>query len=148
MQMGARSVGSAGRVEVGVYMEVRAKFVRRDRERPLTMKKRMTIAALVVFALGSVFTAEALSRPSVRLAPESTKTIRGDVLWMRVVTDSGSPRELLAPFAIDFRGRWCWAPASVFEESCTVTVSRRQKGRRTLINGSRVSVRVTYTRRF
>ena len=111
------------------------------------MKQRMTIAALV-FALCSCFAAEALARPSVRLGPESTKRIRGDVLWMRLGTSSGSPGELLAPFTIDFRGRWCWAPASVFEESCTVTVSRRRNGRRTLVNGSKVTVRVTYTRRF
>jgi hypothetical protein len=112
------------------------------------MKKCMTIAVLVLFAFGFALTSGALARLSVRLPPESTKTIRGDVLWMRVVTKSGSPRELLAPFTIDFRGRWCWAPASVFEESCTVTVGRRRKGQRTLINGSGVSVRVTYTRRF
>jgi hypothetical protein len=85
------------------------------------------------------------SAATIRVGPMQTKSIRGDVLWMRLATQD---RALLAPFALDFRGRQCWAPASVFEESCTMLVGRRGNGRRTLINGSRVPVNVRYAKRF
>jgi len=103
--------------------------------------RRVTIAAALT---AIAFTGTAEAAHTIRLNGGTTKTIRGDVLWMRTV-DS---REALAPFTLDHRGRWCWAPQSVFEESCTVTVGKRTNGRRLLENGSRAAVRVTYTRRY
>jgi hypothetical protein len=111
------------------------------------MTARKLAAATVAVVIGALFggtVAQADAHRAVRVAPDSKRKIRGDVLWMRIAPN----RELLAPFTMDYRGDWCWAPASVFEESCTMTVSRRRHGRRTLTNGSKVAVRVTYTRRF
>jgi hypothetical protein len=104
---------------------------------PMVVAIALTVVLLVPAA--------ADARRTIRVESESTREIRGDVLWMRIAGRGG---ELLAPFAIDSKGGWCWAPASVFEESCTMTVSRRRHGRRTLTNGSGVAVRVTYTRRW
>src|SRR4051794_5414837 len=92
----------------------------------------VVLAALAPAALA----ADAGAASTVRVAPSQTKTIRGDVLWMRMAND----RAPLAPFALDPQGRQCWAPASVFEESCTMAVSRRVNGRRKLTNGSGVAV--------
>src|SRR3954449_4260942 len=107
----------------------------------------MRNAALsAVLAAAVALNAAAPARAAtVRVGPGQTKTIRGDVLWMRLATQD---RSLLAPFTLDFKGRQCWAPASVFEESCTMLVGRRVNGRRALINGSHVPVNVRYTRRF
>lgn len=107
-------------------------------------RKLAVATAVIAGALFGGSVAEADARRTVRVKAESTRDIRGDVLWMRIART----RELLAPFAIDSEGNWCWAPASVFEESCTMTVSGRRNGRRTLTNGSKVAVRVTYTRRY
>jgi hypothetical protein len=106
--------------------------------------KRTAGAALVVALCLSLASGVVWARTTIVLAPASRTVIRGDVLWMRIARDGS----LLAPFAIDVRGRWCWAPADVFQESCTVTVSRRRHGRRVLANGSKVRVRVTYAKRF
>lgn len=100
--------------------------------------------AVTLVAVVAMVAAPAALGATVRVGPQQTKTIRGDVLWMRIVSD----RELLAPFALDFKGRQCWAPPSVNEEDCTMLVSRRINGRRTLINGSGVSVSVHYASRF
>ncbi|MDO8208947.1 hypothetical protein [Conexibacter sp. CPCC 206217] len=110
----------------------------------MAMKHHVARAVLVAAIVLAAIAPTASARTTMVLAPESKETIRGDVLWMRTVPD----RALLAPFALDYRGRWCWAPAEVYEESCTVLVSRRVQGRRTLDNGSRVPVRVTYTEHF
>src|SRR4051812_26608951 len=107
------------------------------------MMKGLVAAALSAAIVLNV-AAGAQAATTVRGGPQQTKTIRGDVLWMRLAT---SDRALLAPFALDFRGRQCWAPASVSEESCTMLVSRRVNGRRTLTNGSQVAVNVRYSTR-
>jgi hypothetical protein len=106
------------------------------------MKALVAVAMAAALALS---VASGASAATIRVGPMQTKTIRGDVLWMRLATQD---RALLAPFALDFRGRQCWAPASVFEESCTMLVGRRINGRRALINGSQVPVSVRYARRF
>ena len=100
------------------------------------------VASVLVVAL--LLPAAADARRTIRVKPESSRVIRGDVLWMRIATGDHEP---LYPFAV-YGSRWCWAPASVFEESCTMEVGRRRHGRRMLYNGSGVAVRVTYTRRW
>ncbi len=111
----------------------------------------VSCVALVAVACGSgsalspVLADGAQARKTITLPADSSKKIRGDVLWMRM---QGSGHELLAPFTIDYQGLWCWAPAIVFEESCTVTVGHRKNGLRNLVNGSQVGVRVTYTGRY
>jgi hypothetical protein len=107
-------------------------------------KYRVNVGVVLIATLLAVGAGAASARTTIVLAPQAKETITGDVLWMRTAPGG----DLLAPFALDFRGRWCWAPAEVFEESCTVLVGRRKHGRRTLENGSRIRVRVTYDRQF
>src|SRR3954451_25044389 len=105
------------------------------------MMRNAALAAVLAAAVALNAAAPARAA-TVRVGPGQTKTIRGDVLWMRLAT---ADRALLAPFALDFKGRQCWAPADVNEEDCTILVSRRLNGRRTLANGSHVAVNVRYT---
>src|SRR3954452_12587698 len=106
---------------------------------------RNAVLAAVLAAAVTMNAAAPARAATVRVGPGQTKTIRGDVLWMRLAT---TDRALLAPFALDFKGRQCWAPAEWFEEDCAMLVSRRINGRRTLANGSQVAVNVRYTARF
>jgi hypothetical protein len=106
--------------------------------------KTCAIAATLITVVLLGVTAEADAARTVRVGPSQAKTIRGDVLWMRMAAD----RAPLAPFALDSKGRQCWAPASVFEESCTMAVSRRINGRRTLTNESGAAVNVRYVPRW
>jgi len=107
-------------------------------------KHLVTAAAVLMIGVQSGAAAHpSLAASTIRVGPSQTKVIRGDVLWMRFARD----HSLLVPWALDFRGRQCWAPLDV-QEDCTMLVSRRRNGRRTLINGSGVAVNVRYAARF
>lgn len=106
--------------------------------------KNLTVT-MATLAICLFWTSVADARSAVILKAGTVRSIKGDVLWMRIYRQD---REILSPFTLDYKRRQCWAPASVFEESCTVTVERRRHGRRRLENGSSVDVKVTYTRNF